>query len=100
VWSGVGVRWDVVDQHGLRPWVTDCFEKPVSEHHARLALLGISPWPDFVVDDHPHMLVAFNGHRVRDYFWPDLADREMEVVYQKIAAFAALARTSAGDTPV
>ncbi|MEE9198503.1 MAG: hypothetical protein V3U26_01760, partial [Dehalococcoidia bacterium] len=28
VWSGVGVRWEVVDRHGLRPFVTDCLLKP------------------------------------------------------------------------
>jgi hypothetical protein len=100
VWSGVGVRWDVVDQHGLRPWVTDCFEKPVNEHRARLVLLGISPWPDFVVDDHPQMVAAFNGHRVRDYFWPDLRDREMEIVYQKIVAFSLETARLNGEAPV
>ena len=86
LWSGVGLRWEVVEHHALGQWVTDCFEKPLEDHVRRLPALGIGVWPDFVVDDHPQVVAAFAGYHVKDYFWPDPTDREMQIVYDRIAA--------------
>ncbi len=61
VWSGVGVRWEVVEVHGLKPYVIDCYTKPLSRHHERLAELRIPFVPDHVVDDEPEIVRAFGG---------------------------------------
>lgn len=41
IWSGVGVRWEVVDVHGLRSYVRDCYLKPLSRHRERLRELQV-----------------------------------------------------------
>lgn len=61
VWSGAGIRWEVVDVHGLRPHVIGCYRKPVSRHHERLAEHGVPFVPDFVVDDDIEVVEAFGG---------------------------------------
>ncbi len=84
VWSGVGLRWEVVEQHRLRPYVSDVFVKPMYDHHNSLRLLGVSVKPDFCVDDHPEVIGAFGGVTVWPYEDPDPLDREMERVYQTV----------------
>ena len=37
LWSGMGKRWEVVEQFGLHAWVRDCFEKSC----ARLSTLRL-----------------------------------------------------------
>ena len=31
IWSGMGERWEVIEKHSLRPYVSGVFEKPT--HH-------------------------------------------------------------------
>lgn len=64
VWSGAGIRWEVVNVHGLRPHVVDCFRKPTSLHHQRLADHGVPFVPDFVVDDDIEVVEAFGGYHM------------------------------------
>jgi hypothetical protein len=64
IWSGVGVRWEVVDVHGLRPYVQDCYLKPLSRHRERLAELNIRVPPDHVVDDDDEIVRVFGGTHV------------------------------------
>ncbi|MFQ5873315.1 MAG: HAD hydrolase family protein [Dehalococcoidia bacterium] len=87
VWSGVGVRWDIVDRHGLRPFVTDCFLKPIYDYRDGLKRLGVPVEPDFCIDDHPELVRALGGEAVRPYFWVDERDREMLRVYEAITEF-------------
>src|SRR5437764_3736737 len=51
IWSGVGLRWQEIDLHELRPLIEDCFWKPRWDHRARLAELGVAVGPAFGVDD-------------------------------------------------
>jgi predicted HAD superfamily phosphohydrolase YqeG len=84
IWSGVGLRWQMIDRHLLRPYITDCFVKPLSNHRASLGRLGIKIEPDFVVDDYQEVVDAFAGHAIKPYEWPNPADRAMELVYKLI----------------
>ncbi len=87
VWSGVGIRWEVVDKHGLRSLVTDCCLKPVSDYRQGIGRLDVPVNPDFCVDDHPQLIEALGGEAIRPYFWPDERDQEMLRIYDAIAAF-------------
>lgn len=64
IWSGVGVRWEVVHVHGLKPFVANCYEKPLSRHRERLKELRIPIVPDHVVDDDEEIVSVFGGTHV------------------------------------
>jgi len=84
VWSGVGLRWEVVERHSLQSYISGVFVKPLYDHHNSLHLLGILVNPDFCVDDHAEIIGAFGGVTVWPYEEPDPLDREMERVYQMV----------------
>ena len=84
IWSGVGIRWVEIDRHELRTLIETCFHKPMWNHHARLAALEVTPFPDFVVDDHAEVVEAFGGVTVSPFYYFDPDDREMERVYRAI----------------
>lgn len=88
LWSGVGKRWEVVERFGLHQWVTDCFEKPLYRHRARLQELGVTVQPDFVVDDHAEPVEAFGGVQINPPLTPLAADTEMLRVYDAIQRVA------------
>jgi len=85
IWSGVGLRWEEIDRHGLRPLIETCFHKPRYDHHAQMDVLGVTVWPDFVVDDHTEVVQAFGGITVYPFYYFDERDRDMERVYAAIA---------------
>jgi hypothetical protein len=89
VWSGVGIRWSEIEQHGLRPYVIDCFVKPLANHRESLQTLGVLVEPDFVVDDHAEVVQVFGGYAVRPYAGYDPSDREMANAYAKLVEVAA-----------
>lgn len=64
IWSGVGLRWEIVDVHGLRPHVIGVYHKPVSRHRERLAEFGVPFIPDFVIDDDIEVVAAFGGYHI------------------------------------
>ena len=84
IWSGVGIRWVEIDRHELRTLIETCFHKPMWNHHARLAALEVTPFPDFVVDDHAEVVEAFGGVTVSPFYYFDPDDREMERVYRAV----------------
>ena len=55
VWSGVGDRSAVLREHGLTHLVEACYQKPLANHEAALAELGVPLTPDFVIDDSPEI---------------------------------------------
>ncbi len=95
LWSGMGRRWEVVQQFKLHEYVTDCFDKPLYNHVARLDELGVSVYPDFVIDDHEDPVRVFGGYHIPPPFSPLDTDAEMLRVYEAICAHAA----SADSTP-
>lgn len=87
VWSGLGVRKDVVKRHKLNKLVSGVYHKPLYDHHQRLDELGVPMIPDFVVDDDPEVVVAFGGMWVPPFFGGTV-DREMERVFRAAMQFA------------
>ena len=61
VWSGVGLRWEIVHVHNLSAFIVGCYRKPISRHRERLLQHGVPFVPDFVVDDDPEVVAAFGG---------------------------------------
>ncbi len=88
IWSGVGLRWDVIDKHDLRQYVTDCFMKPVYDYRNGLRRLRIPVEPDFCIDDHSELVAALGGEAIKPYYWAEPDDREMLRIYDAISAFA------------
>ena len=87
VWSGVGIRWPVVQRHGLTPFVANCYQKPLEDHHARLKGLGVDVPPDFCVDDYQEIIDAFGGAVVRPYYWRNTLDYEMHRIYALVSSY-------------
>jgi len=86
VWSGVGIRrWDM-RHHNLDGYVTDYFIKPLEDHHAKLAVLGVPLVPDFVIDDHGTVVDAFGGYHIPDIATAD--DTELLKVLELITQMA------------
>ena len=83
LWSGNGIRWEVVDRYGLRDLVSGCLYKPL--YNIREALLRQQAvLPDFCVDDYPECVAEFGGVVVRPYGQANPADEEMARVYEAI----------------
>ena len=89
LWSGIGVRREIVEAYGLESLISGCYEKPLYHYEAMLKPLGIEARPEFVVDDHPHLVQAFGGCVVSRYLRADPNDREMERVYGEVQRAAA-----------
>jgi hypothetical protein len=92
LWSGMGPRWEVVKRFDLHEHVTDCFWKPLHNHHERMVELGVTVQPDYVIDDHVEIIHAFTGSLVPEPMLPLDRDRVMWRVYDEIAAFWAKAQ--------
>jgi hypothetical protein len=89
LWSGIGPRWEIVHAHGLDGLVRGCFAKPLYHYDRMLEPLGITAHPDYVVDDHPHLVEAFGGCVVSAYTRGGAADSEMDRVSHDIDRVAA-----------
>jgi hypothetical protein len=98
LWSGIGRRFEVVQANRLQELVVDCFEKPLYQYERMLAPLGINVRPDFVVDDHPHLVYAFGGCVVARYLKRNDDDREMERVLKEVEAAARRRPSSRGPS--
>jgi hypothetical protein len=95
LWSGEGARWSVVRRHGLEPYLSGVFGKPLQDFEAGLRRLEVSPVPDFVIDDYPGIVQYFGGYYIPEfYFARDDDDDELESVYQVVTEFAATGRAS------
>lgn len=97
LWSGMGRRWEVVERFALHDLVETCHAKPIYDHHARLAELGIDVFPDFVIDDHVEVVNAFGGYHIPEPGDPLDADEEMLRVYAAIQQFALTKSTAPMD---
>src|SRR5579859_4094806 len=89
VWSGVRtgdiVRTEVVERHGLEPYVTDCYQKPLFNYREQWSRTGVEVQPHFCVDDYPEIVAAFGGIQVKPYYRAQ-ADADLERVYAAIKA--------------
>jgi hypothetical protein len=87
IWSGVGLRWEVVRKHDLEGLVSGVYEKPTHHYQERLSELGVDVCPEFVVDDYPEVASAFGGVWVPPYFFKRNGDQQMERIYGIIAEY-------------
>ena len=94
IWSGAGIRWYEVRKHGLEPYITDCFHKPLYDYRRRMKGMGVTIVPDMVIDDYPDIVSALGGIRVKPYVYERKSDREMEQVYHIISALSANGHSS------
>jgi hypothetical protein len=88
VWSGEGKRWHVVRTHGLEPFVSGVFEKPITDYANGLIRCGVDPLPDFIIDDYPQIVGFFGGYHCPDFYTVRDDDDEMEVIYSVISEVA------------
>ena len=87
IWSGVGLRWEVVRKHDLEEFVSGVYEKPTHHFVERLSELGVPLTPDFVIDDYPEVVAAFGGVWVPPYFFKRSRDEQMERIYKIITEY-------------
>ena len=87
LWSGVGPRWEIVRRFELHEHITDCFWKPLYDHHSRMVELGVTVFPDYVIDDHQEIVDAFVGTTIKEPAMPLHTDTELWRVYDTIQAF-------------
>ena len=98
IWSGVGLRWEVIHQHSLGDLISGCYLKPLSNHRQEMVRLGVPVEPDFVIDDHGAVVSAFGGYVIRPYYsYGGSQDTEMLRVYDAIARFTASNGSGAGS---
>ena len=88
IWSGMGVRKEVVKRHKLGHLISGIYHKPLHDYHQRLEELGVPMTPDFVVDDDPEVVTAFGGVWVPPFYFGGTHDREMDRVYRIAMQFA------------
>jgi hypothetical protein len=84
VWSGEGLRHQVLRDFGLDQYVSGVYEKPLNDFANRLGEFGIECVPDFVIDDYPAIVTVFGGYQVRDFYSLATDDDEMEQIYRTI----------------
>lgn len=84
VWSGVGLRWDFIEEFGLAPYVSGVFVKPTYLYRRRLAELGVDVPVDLVVDDTVEVVYAFGGVLAEPFVFGDRPDTELDRVYAEI----------------
>ena len=89
IWSGVGLRWEVVKKHDLEEFVSGVYEKPTHHYDERLEELGVDVTPEFVIDDYPEVAAAFGGVWVPPYFFKRNVDKQMDRIYGIISDFVA-----------
>ncbi len=91
VWSGLGLRWEVVHAHNLAVYVSGVFVKP-TKNYAQFILDSLEKKevpvpPDLIVDDIPDICSALGGIAIKPYFFENHKDREMDDVYRIISEF-------------
>jgi hypothetical protein len=87
LWSGEGERWGVVRQHQLEDYLSGVFSKPLHDFDAGLQRLGVSPVPDFVIDDYPGIVRHFGGYQIPEFYHSRNDDDELQTVYEVITEF-------------
>jgi hypothetical protein len=87
LWSGQRNPWHAINDHNLDAWVTNCYRKPIEDHHNHIEALSI-PMPDFCIDDNKDIIDIFGGYVVPPYIYTDMPDNHMERIYLAVKEFA------------
>lgn len=87
IWSGVGIRWEVVNRHDLGQYIQTCYLKPLSDYKETLTELGVDVLPEFVIDDHSGIVMALGGVVVKPYYTRNPDDEEILRVYNELCGY-------------
>lgn len=87
VWSGSGLRWEVVRDNKLEEYVSGVYNKPTFHYLERLSELEVDVLPDFVIDDYPEIVGAFGGVWVPPHFYKGDQDEQMDRVYMIVSEY-------------
>lgn len=90
LWSGEGVRWNVVHRHGLDHLVTDVHAKPLGNYPAA----ALKVHPDFVIDDLPEIARHYGGYLVPEFYNASDDDDEMQAIYEVICDWVTIGASS------
>ena len=83
IWSGIGLRDDIVKKYALDQYISGLYVKPIEDFRERLH--RYTPIvPDFVVDDDHEIVAVLGGIQVQNPEDVSGADREMWRVYEAI----------------
>ena len=74
IWSGAGIRWEVVKQHELTDLIETCYLKPLSDYRQKAIEFGVDVVPDYCIDDHSEVVRAFGGFVIGTYYTRDVHD--------------------------
>lgn len=88
IWSGYGVRQEVVDRHDLQQYISGLYGKPLYDFRARLHVFT-PVVPDFVIDDYPEIVEELGGVQIKHLAHAIASDREMWRVYEAVQQYAA-----------
>ena len=82
LWSAAGPRWEVVREHGLQEWVSNCYRKPFPLESANLNRLRgwLRSRGAICVDDDSAVVDSFGGILVQPYWQADPDDTAMQRV--------------------
>lgn len=87
LWSGQRNPWHAINDHELHEFVSNCYRKPIEDHHNHIEFLNI-PMPDFCIDDNKEIIDIFGGYVVPPYIYPENPDDHMERIYHAVREFA------------
>ena len=87
IWSGVGLRHYEVQVHGLAPYVSGIYEKPLGEFEKIFPRLGIPVTPEFIIDDYPEIVEYFGGFHIKPYIFADPSDTALDIVHSTITTY-------------
>lgn len=88
IWSGMGERWEVIEEHGLGGYVSGVYGKPKDNFDKNFELLKVPEIPDFVIDDYPEVVAHFGGLWVQPFFFQRNKDDAMTTIYEVITEVA------------
>lgn len=84
IWSGVGLRHEVIERYELGKYVSGVYWKPREDYRARMVELGVDIEPDYIIDDDYGIVQELGGFMIKAYSYSSPSDREMWTVYDEI----------------
>ncbi len=94
IWSGMGERWEVIEEHDLKKYISGVYEKPKDNFDKKFKELKVPVVPDFVIDDYPEVVAHFGGLWVQPFFFQRNKDDAMATIYEVITEVAATKTSS------
>ena len=84
IWSGVGLRHEIIKKFELEPFVSGVYWKPIEHYEEKLIELGVDIRPDFIIDDDFGIVEALGGYLIKAYSLPNPDDKELWKAYEAI----------------